>query len=90
MFENLLEMLGLGNRNQEAAPFGFMPQAQGNDAYYWNRFNTSLDQNQEAQYQNWLAQQSLKQGRDLVNDQANYDMRGYWWRSLDGLTSTLR
>lgn len=43
---------------------------------FTEQFNTPLAPDAEAQYQQWLAQQSQLAGRDMRGDLWNYDMRG--------------
>jgi hypothetical protein len=43
-----------------------------------DRYNTKLTAAQEQQYQQWVADQSKAQGRDLSKDTYDYDLRGFW------------
>lgn len=46
--------------------------------YYEQNFNTELDPNEEAQFQDWLKYESDKTGQDKSKDLFDYDLRGYW------------
>ena len=41
-------------------------------------FDTQLSQENEQRFNNWLAQESQRRGRDMSQDIADYDLRGYW------------
>jgi hypothetical protein len=41
-------------------------------------FDTQLSQENEQRFNNWLAQESQRRGRDMSQDTADYDLRGYW------------
>lgn len=43
-----------------------------------DRYNTRLTQDQEKQFMKWIADESKRQGRDLLLDLGDYDVRGYW------------
>lgn len=43
-----------------------------------DQFNTQLTPWEESLYQDWRAEQSRVQGRDLAKDEADYDLRGAW------------
>ncbi len=49
-----------------------------NEKYWRNNFNTELGDEDERAYQNWLEEQKTATGRDLSNDEFDYDTRGYW------------
>lgn len=40
--------------------------------------NTALMPEEEIQFQNWIAQRSQKEGRNVAADLQNYDLRGAW------------
>jgi len=46
---------------------------------YWKKnYNTELDEENEARFQKWVASQSKARGRDMSNEDIDYDLRGYW------------
>ena len=44
--------------------------------YYLENFNTQLKDGEEKQFQDWLANESSRQKRSVVNDLQDYDLRG--------------
>ena len=48
------------------------------DAEFRAKHNTELTPDEEAKYQNWVAAQSKKMGRDISKDEIDYDLRGDW------------
>ena len=49
-----------------------------NEQYWRSSFNTKLNDDEERAYQEWLVRQSGLQGRDLRNDEFDYDTRGFF------------
>lgn len=47
------------------------------------QFNTTLRPTDEVAFQAWAKQASTDQGRDVLGDLYNYDLRG-WWKDGDG------
>ena len=45
---------------------------------FTNRYNTVLTPEQEKQFQVWAIEESKKQGRNVLLDLENYDLRGLW------------
>lgn len=45
---------------------------------YTNLFNAYLPPEQEAMFDAWLANESIRQGRDVRNDMYDYDLKGMW------------
>jgi len=41
-------------------------------------YNTPLTTDEEKAFQQWVKEESRKQGRDLLLDLYDYDVRGYW------------
>lgn len=48
------------------------------DLYWKQNYNTKLSDENEARFKNWIAAQSKARGRDMSNDDIDYDLRGYW------------
>jgi hypothetical protein len=48
------------------------------EKYWKENYNTPLTGENPQRFQNWLALQKVKRGRDLSGDLTNYDMQGYW------------
>ena len=48
---------------------------------FTNMFNTYLPPEQEAMFDAWLANESVRQGRDVRNDMYDYDLKGMWAES---------
>ena len=48
---------------------------------FTHRYNTELNPGQEGLFQQWALDESRAQGRDVLNDLYDYDLRGMW---LDG------
>jgi hypothetical protein len=48
---------------------------------YTNLFNTYLSPEQEAMFDAWVANESIKQGRPVRNDMYDYDLKGMWLES---------
>lgn len=57
------------------------------DLDFTNNFNTALTPQEEADYKLWLVSQSQARGRDMSQDNYDYDMRGYFkaGSGLDGV-----
>lgn len=47
------------------------------------RYNTQLQPSDEMAFQNWAKLASQQQGRDVLQDMYDYDLRG-WWQSGQG------
>lgn len=43
-----------------------------------NRYNTALSPQDEAMFQAWSTDESKRQGRNILNDLYDYDLRGLW------------
>lgn len=48
---------------------------------FTNMFNTYLTPEQEAMFDAWVANESIKQGRNVRNDMYDYDLKGMWVES---------
>jgi len=48
------------------------------DLYWKQNYNTKLSAENESRFKNWTAAQSKARGRDMSNDDIDYDLRGYW------------
>lgn len=48
------------------------------DEYFRGKYNTPLSADEEQQFQDWIAKQGKKLGRDMADDEIDYDMRGAW------------
>ena len=48
------------------------------EKFFKERFNTTLNQDEENAFQGWLKTESAKAGRDLSNDIIDYDLRGFF------------
>lgn len=46
--------------------------------YFLNNYNTTLSDENERRFANWLAAESKRRGRDLSRDMEDYDLKGYW------------
>jgi hypothetical protein len=51
-----------------------------------NTYDTPLSEEQRKQFNAWIERESRKQGRDLRNDMADYDLQG-WWLDNNGKPS---
>lgn len=43
-----------------------------------DRFNTELSPSEESKFTDWAMQQRSAAGRDVMGDQFDYDIRGWW------------
>jgi hypothetical protein len=48
------------------------------DLIWKKSYNTKLSPQDEVKFQAWVAEQSKARGRDMSNDDIDYDLRGYW------------
>jgi hypothetical protein len=52
-----------------------------------DKYNTSLTQEEEKEFNKWVAKESKKQGRDILMDKGAYDVQGFWksgdWKNRD-------
>jgi hypothetical protein len=55
----------------------------GDPLDFTDKYNTPLQPDQEAAYQQWVGNQSAATGRNVGNDSYDYDMRG-WWQANGG------
>ena len=46
------------------------------DQYFKSNFNTNLDDDQTKAYAQWIAKESSRIGRNLANDNIDYDLQG--------------
>lgn len=53
--------------------------------YFYDNFNTKLTPKEEEKYQAWVKKLSKKKGRDVSQDQYDYDMRGLWKHEGDNI-----
>jgi len=60
-----------------------MTEEEFND-YFLNNYNTKLTPEQEAAFQQWVAEQSERKGRDISQDQLDYDIRGAFLDLVSG------
>lgn len=58
-------------------PISFLPE-QDPEMMYTDRFNTSLNKRQTKRFNNWAAEESKRQGRDILMDKGAYDVQGFW------------
>lgn len=64
------------------------PQPQYDPAVgYTNQYNTQLTPEQEQAFQQWVAQQSAAQGRDVSKDLYDYDLRGAWLANAEAASN---
>jgi len=52
--------------------------------YFINNFNTELPKEVEPKFQQWLAEESKKKGRDISKDMYDYDIKGAFLDLLQG------
>lgn len=45
---------------------------------FTTKYNTELSDKQEARFREWAAAESERQGRDVLKDLYDYDLRGLW------------
>jgi len=45
---------------------------------YTDRFNTSLSKKEQKDFNEWVAQESQRQGRNILMDKGAYDVQGFW------------
>jgi len=45
---------------------------------YTDRFNTPLNKKEEKLFNEWVAEESQRQGRDIMMDKGAYDVQGFW------------
>lgn len=43
-----------------------------------NKYNTNLTQGQKKKFDKWIAEESARQGRDVLMDIGAYDVQGFW------------
>jgi hypothetical protein len=43
-----------------------------------DKYNTALSPKEEMQFREWAVGESKRQGRDILMDLADYDVRGFW------------
>lgn len=43
-----------------------------------NKYNTELTPSEETDFSKWAAEESQRQGRDILNDMGAYDVKGFW------------
>ena len=55
----------------------FFPQ-QDPEMMYRDRFNTSLNKEEEKLFNEWGTKESERQGRDIMMDKGAYDIQGFW------------
>jgi hypothetical protein len=60
-----------------------MPTQNGDPLDFSGQYNTPLPPQGEAAFQNWTQQQSQALGRNVANDNYDYDLRG-WWQANQG------
>ena len=48
------------------------------DKHFADNYNTALDDENEQRFRNWVAGESKRRGRDISQDAADYDLKGYW------------
>jgi len=48
------------------------------DTYFKENFNTKLSPEEEAKFNKWAESQLKKTGRDVREDMADYDIKGFW------------
>jgi len=56
--------------------------AHTDDAYWRDNFNTPLKPDEESAFTRWAKTESINRGRDILNDNTNYDVRGHWKDTL--------
>ena len=57
--------------------FSFLPE-QDPEMMYTDRFNTSLNEEESNAFNDWVAEESKRQGRDIMMDKGAYDIQGFW------------
>ncbi len=55
----------------------FLPQ-QDPEMMYIDRFNTPLTKKEQKEFDEWVAKESERQGRDILMDKGAYDVQGFW------------
>ena len=45
---------------------------------YENRYNTELTSEEEKEFSSWVKSESEKQGRNILKDMEDYDVKGFW------------
>lgn len=53
------------------------------DGHFYAEYNTPLTPKEEAAYQKWAEERSKIEGRDVLEDQQDYDLRGYWKKNAN-------
>lgn len=48
------------------------------DKHFRDNYNTPLSDRNQQRFNNWLAAESKRRGREISNDMADYDLKGYW------------
>lgn len=48
------------------------------DQHFADNYNTTLSDENQTRFNNWVAQESQRMGRDISQDMADYDLKGYW------------
>jgi hypothetical protein len=57
--------------------FSFLPE-QDPEMMYTDRFNTGLSEKEQKDFNQWAAEESKRQGRDILMDKGAYDVQGFW------------
>jgi len=57
--------------------FSFLPE-QDPEMIYTDRFNTPLTEEEQKEFDNWVAQESKRRGRNILMDKGAYDVQGFW------------
>jgi len=66
-----------GNILQAQEGLSFLPE-QDPEMMYTDRFNTSLTKKEQKEFNEWVAKESERQGRDIMMDKGAYDVQGFW------------
>jgi hypothetical protein len=55
----------------------FLPQ-QDPEMMYTDRFNTELNKQEQKEFDEWVAKESKRRGRNILMDKGAYDVQGFW------------
>lgn len=48
------------------------------DTHYRNGYNTTLSEENTKRFNNWIAAESKRSGKDMSREMDDYDIQGYW------------
>jgi hypothetical protein len=71
------EMFKDGGLAKAQRGISFFPE-QDPEMMYADRFNTALNEEELSQFNDWVAKESERRGRNILMDRGAYDVQGFW------------